>query len=65
MLRIDGCPRIYAGDDVFELIEAAELAEKGCWPEGRGWANEPAALVEGVRIVWNEIQRVKNALIKA
>lgn len=58
------CPVHYVGSLVWELIEAADLIEKTGWPLGRGWAEEPAALVDGVARVWAEFQRIKNEQIK-
>lgn len=64
VLRIDGCPYRYVGEEVFDLIEAADLIKETGWPRGRGWAEEPAALVDGVQRVWTEFQRIKNELSK-
>jgi len=64
VLRLEGCPYRYAGDEVFDLIEAADLVEKTGWPGGKGWMNEPAGLVDGVQRVWTEFQRIKNELSK-
>jgi hypothetical protein len=47
-------PRQYVTADIWEVMRAADLADKGLgWPQGGGWLDQPAALVEAVRVVWD------------
>ena len=52
-----GCEYSHITPMVWEFIRVSDLIEKGGWPNGHGWANEPAALVDGVQFVWRELKR--------
>lgn len=53
------CPTEFVTPDTWDLIRAAELAEKGHWPVSGGWLDQVAGVVDAVRYVWrveSEIQ---------
>jgi hypothetical protein len=43
---------VVAGDDVSSALLAAEFAERGFWPTGGGWLDQPRILVDAVLAVW-------------
>lgn len=52
--KLTGCLRKHTDDMAWAAIETAHLIEKSAgWPSGGGWMNEPQALVDAVRCVWN------------
>lgn len=54
---IETCPHEFVTADVWDLLRAADLAEKGSWPVAGGWLDQTASCVDGVRFAW-----AKNAL---
>jgi hypothetical protein len=57
VLVIAECPRLQVTSDIWTLIMAADLAEKGSWPFAGGWMEQTAACVDGVRFWWAEKSR--------
>jgi hypothetical protein len=56
---LEQCPLAFIGDGVDAVMEAAEFAEKGLLPGGRGWLEEPQGLVDAIRFVWREERAAK------
>jgi hypothetical protein len=56
------CPYRFVTDDIWELIEAADLFTR--WPGQTDWRREPMALVDGVMAVWHELDKLKLQLMK-
>jgi hypothetical protein len=62
-LTLIGCPRKFVAEDesgvsgggdsggVADLLEAAELADKGSWPVAGGWLDQCRSCIDGVRLV--------------
>jgi len=57
--EVGGCLIAYAGDEVWGAVEAAELAEKGLWPNGGGWLDEQESGMAAIRRVWSVKDRIE------
>lgn len=58
------CPYKVITPDVWELLDAAELAEKGSWYEPGGWGSQPAIAVNAIRLVW-PLKQIAESELKA
>jgi hypothetical protein len=54
-ITINVCPRLLIPDEIWTVIEFAELAEKGHWPIAGGVLDQAHWFVSAARFVWNEI----------
>jgi len=61
-LRLTGCPRRTIPRAAWEMLDAAELYEKGLPPEHGGTLDQAADFVRAARFVWNEEARCKRQL---
>lgn len=53
------CPALMVEPWCYDVLTAADVLELGGgWPSGGGWLNEPAGLVQGVRVVAGERARL-------
>jgi len=55
--ELASCPAEFAGDDAWEVLEAAEAAAKGLPPVAGGLLDQAAAFSEAARFVWAEQRR--------
>ena len=58
------CARRFVDQMTWDVIDAADLIKATGWPGGKGWADEPAALVDAVQWVWSEYGKIEADLIK-
>lgn len=63
-VEIVGCPYKIVTQEVSDVVDAADLIKQSGWPNGNGWANEPACLVDAVHFVWWEFKRIDSILAK-
>ena len=64
-MHLRQCPRKLIPPEMPELLAAAELAEKGTWPEAGGSNDQPAAAVEAIRYVWRCQAEAEDQICKA
>lgn len=60
--EVDGCPMRIVPDDVWSVVEMAELYEKGLPPVSGGVLDQANGFIEACRFVWNEANRHKAEL---
>jgi hypothetical protein len=53
-IEIIECPKKHLGEDISDLLVAADMAKEGSWFMPGGWGQQPAALVSAIRRVWSE-----------
>lgn len=56
------CPKRCVGGDVWDLLLAASMAEKGLWPVDGGWLNNTQVCLDGVRFAWGDRNHAKAEL---
>jgi hypothetical protein len=61
-IHLDVCPKQFVTPDIWDLLDAADLAEKGHWPLPGGWLSQTAGVVAGVRQIWAMEARIKASL---
>lgn len=59
---IEQCPLMLVTDDVWQLIELADLMEKGLPPVSGGALEQANSFIEACRLVWTEQRQYKNKL---
>jgi hypothetical protein len=47
-------PAALLDEEVYDAIDAADLAKRGSWPVAGGWLDQSASLVRAVRRIWIE-----------
>ncbi len=52
--ELTGCPLEFVGEDVWELLDFAELYKKGCPPVAGGSLDQTHWFNEAARFVWRE-----------
>lgn len=53
-IEITECPKKQLGEDISDLLMAADMAKEGSWFMPGGWGQQPASLIAGIRRVWSE-----------
>lgn len=61
-MNIIGCPQMIITPDVWEIIELAELYEKGLPPVAGGSLDQAKSFVSACKFIWSEQQAWKNKL---
>lgn len=62
MMTITQCPLTFVTEDVWQVIELAELYEKGLPPVAGGALDQAKMFVEAARFIWQEQKYWKNKL---
>jgi NADPH-dependent 7-cyano-7-deazaguanine reductase QueF-like protein len=50
-IAVDRCPRVYAGADVWELVELSNYAGEGAWPVAGGTLDQTVSFIQ-FRSAW-------------
>ena len=56
------CPKRFVTADIWQVVELAELYEKGLPPEPGGSLDQSQSFVQAARFVWSERAHWKNKL---
>lgn len=57
-----GCPKEYVTSDVWDVLEGAELYEKGLPPVAGGIVDQCKCFTQSCRMIWREQRYWKNKL---
>lgn len=56
---LERCPQLAVPAEVWEVIELADLYEKGLPPVAGGTLDQADAFLRGCRMYWNERERIR------
>lgn len=58
-MELTGCPWLQVPADVWQALEAATRAKKGCWPISGGWLEQTRKCLDAVELAQAEENRAK------
>jgi len=63
-VKLESCPYEIIGLDERQIIEAAEMAEKGILPMAGGLLDQAQIAVDAIRFVWHEHAICKSLMME-